>query len=212
MTARSPDAPGGSPERRSYDNTRRREKVAETRARIVASGVELLHVSPIRDWDTLTMRAVADAAGVNERTVYRHFGSERGLRDAVMQSLEEQAGIVLEGMQLEDVTKMASRIFEQVSSFPLAGPPPLDPTLTEARRRQHTALLDAVGSRADGWSDDERSMAAAMLDVLWSVATYERLVRDWQLAPDEAATTINWVIDMVETAIRAGRTPTDRRR
>ena len=46
-------------------------------------GSELLHRTSVRDWKKLTVRAVADRAGVNERTVYRYFGSERGLRDAV---------------------------------------------------------------------------------------------------------------------------------
>jgi AcrR family transcriptional regulator len=178
---------------------------------MVDAGVSLLHASHIGDWDSLTIRAVAQAAGVNERTVYRHFGNERGLRDAVMQSLEDQAGIVLEGMRLEDVPKMAMRIFEQVSTFPLKRQPRLDPTLSDASRRQHAALLNAVASRTEHWSDHDRAMAAGMLDVLWSVAAYERLVRDWQLSHDEAIQSINWVIDMVEAAIRAGGSPTDRR-
>ncbi|HUO49056.1 MAG TPA: helix-turn-helix domain-containing protein, partial [Acidimicrobiales bacterium] len=193
--------------RRAYDSTRRREKAAQTRQRIVLAGSELLHASHVRDWRVLTVRAVARRAGVNERTVYRHFANERGLRDAVMAQIEQEAGIVLDGMALEDVTEVASRIFEHVSSFPLSPGPTLDPTLTEANRRQHRALLDAVAARAGTWSEAERTMAAGMLDVLWSVAAYERLVRDWQLDPRQAISAIGWVIAMVESAVRDGRAP-----
>ena len=66
------------------------------------------------------------------------------------------------------------------SSFPPDARPPLDPTLQEAKRRQQEALLAAVAARAATWSEADRTVAAAVLDVLWSVASYERLVVDWQ--------------------------------
>ena len=195
------------PDRRRYDNTRRLEKVARTRQRIIDAGVELLHSSHVRNWDALTIRAVAARAGVNERTVYRHFTNERGLRDAVMHGLEQQAGVVLEGMALEDVPKVATLIFEHVSSFPLAPPPNLDPTLSEANERQHAALLGAVEARTANWTATERTMVAGILDVLWSVASYERLVRDWQLDPVLVTRAITWVMEMVEASVRRGSGP-----
>jgi AcrR family transcriptional regulator len=203
----TPVADDGRPARRAYDSTLRREKAAQTRRRIVVAGSELLHASHVRDWRVLTVRAVARRAGVNERTVYRHFANEQGLHDAVMHQLEHDAGIELDGMTLGDVTEVATRIFEHVSSYPLGPGPTLDPTLTEANRRQHEALLDAVAAHAGAWSEAERTMAAGMLDVLWSVAAYERLVRDWRLDPRQAIGAISWVIAMVEAAVREGRIP-----
>ena len=44
------------------------------------------------DWRDLTFRSVAERAGVGERTVYRHFPTERHLHDAVMERLESEAG------------------------------------------------------------------------------------------------------------------------
>lgn len=193
--------------RRRYDSTRRQESAAETRRRIVISGSELLRISNVRDWGALTVRAVAERTGVHERTVYRHFGNERGLRDAVMRQVEEEAGIVLEGMDLDDVGDVARRIFEYVSAFPPSPSPVLDPTLSEANDRQHRALLGAVATGAGTWSDGARAMTAGMLDVLWSVASYERLVRDWQLDRDEAINAISWVIELVVRAVEQGNGP-----
>src|ERR1700730_15204767 len=82
---------------RSYDGTLRQERGAETRERILVAGSELLHGSSVRDWKKLTVRAVAERAGVNERTVYRYYGRERGLRDALMHRNEQEAGIDLAG-------------------------------------------------------------------------------------------------------------------
>jgi AcrR family transcriptional regulator len=193
--------------RRRYDTTLRRQQAAGTRERIVAAGSELLHRAPIRDWRALTIRAVADRAGVNERTVYRHFVNERGLRDAVMHRLEEEAGIDLAGLRLEDVADAAARIFEHVSSYPRKPRPPLDPTLTEASQRQRRALLGAVAARTAGWPEADRVVAAAVFDVLWGVASYERLVIDWRLDREQAIRGIAWVIGLVEQAVRAGRRP-----
>ena len=194
-----PTAPTAA--RRSYDSTLRRQRAAETRARIVAAGSELLHGSSVRDWHGLTMRAVAEKAGVNERTVYRHFVNEQGLRDAVMHEFEEEAGIDLRGMQLEDVADVTARIFAHVSSYPPDARQPLDPTLLDAKQRQHAALLTAVSARAGTWSDGDRRMAAAVLDVLWSVASYERMVVDWQMDPAEATRGISWVMGLVRQAV-----------
>ena len=194
-------------DRRRYDNTLRRERAAQTRERIVAAGAELVHEASIRDWRGVTIRAVAERAGVNERTVYRHFANERALRDAVMHRTEQEAGVDLTDLQLGDVADAAARIFEYVSSYPLEARPPLDPTLVDANRRQHDALLAAVKEHASRWPSDDRTIAAAVLDVLWAIGSYERLVTDWQLDRAEATREITWAIGLVEQAVREGRRP-----
>jgi AcrR family transcriptional regulator len=199
-------APRASSPRR-YESPVRRQQATETRERIIAAGCKVLRASSIRDWRALTMRGVAEEAGVNERTVYRYFGNERGLRDAVMHSLEQKAGIELEGMQLEDVADIAARIFAHVSSYPVRPKPPLDPTLTDANLRQKNALLGALRDGTSEWSDSERKSAAALLDVIWNVATYERLASDWEMDREQAIRTVSWAIGLVEDAIRNGRRP-----
>ena len=154
--------------RRGYESPLRRQRTAETRERIAAAGCELLEGSSIRDWHGLTIRAVAEHAGVNERTVYRHFANERGLRDEVMRRLEQQAGIDLAGLRLDDVVDVTARIFGSVAAHPLEPRPPLDPTLTATGQRQREALRRAVAAHADGWPAAEQEIAAAMFDVLWA--------------------------------------------
>jgi len=194
-------------QRRRYDSPVRRERVAETRARIVAAGAELLHGFPIWNWRALTVRAVAERAGVTERTVYRYFASERELRDAVMLELEAESGVDIEGLALEDLREMTERIFRYVSSFPLEERLARDPTMAAANQRQRDALTGAVAPLTSEWPDRDRQVAAAMLDVLWSVVAYERLVTDWDLEPGQAIAGITWVMALVEEAIKEGRRP-----
>jgi AcrR family transcriptional regulator len=192
---------------RSYDGTLRKERAAGTRERIIVAGSELLRNESVRDWKKLTVRAVAERAGVNERTVYRCFGNERGLRDALLQRNEEKAGIDLRGMQLGDIGKVTAKILGHVAQYPRDPRPSLVPTLADAKRRQQEALIGAVEASADRWTEQDKLVAAAMLDVQWSVATYERLVENWQLDHKQAVRGISWVLGLIEESIREGHIP-----
>jgi AcrR family transcriptional regulator len=192
---------------RPYDTSLRREQAAATRERIVTAGSELLHTGSVRDWKRLTVRAVADRAGVSERTVYRHFGNERGLTDAVMHRLEHEAGIDLEGMGLGDIATVATRILDHVASYPMEPRPALDATLVDANRRQKEALLGAVAAVAGAWPEEQQILVAALFDVLWSVEAFERLVGDWRIAPTDAIGGLAWVIGLLEQAVRTDQGP-----
>jgi AcrR family transcriptional regulator len=193
--------------RRRYDSPLRRQRAAETRQRIVTAGAELLHEYPTWNWRELTVRAVAKRSGVNERTVYRHFPSERELRDAVMHRLEQEANVDLTGMRLEDIAGIARKILEYTSSFPVAPRTVSDPTIAAANQRQREALLAAVSSATKRWSSTDRTVTAAIFDVLWAVVNYERLVTVWDLEPNDAIRGIIWVIELIEHAIREDSRP-----
>jgi len=193
--------------RRCYDSPIRRQRAAETRGRIIAAGADLLHGFPVWNWSALTVRSVAARARVSARTVYRHFVNEHALRGAVLGQLQQEADVDLAGLALEELQDVTARIFAHVSSFPLEPRTPRDPTLTAAGEHQRQALLAAVVPSTDDWRDVDRTLAAAMLDVLWSVATYERLVADWKLDPAEATRGATWLIGLVEDAVRERRPP-----
>lgn len=201
------DGEGTLTERRRYDSPVRRQRAAETRERIVAAGAEVLHEHPVWNWRALTVRSVAERAGVNERTVYRHFPTERHLRDAVFVRLTDDAGVDLDRLRLDDLRDVTRRILEFVSAFPTGTGTPTDPTLIAADQQLREALVAAVAPATGDWPDGDRTLAAAMLDVLWSVMTYERLVAGWGLAPEDAIRGTTWVMGLVEDAIREGRRP-----
>lgn len=194
---------------RPYDNTLRRTRAGETRDRIITAGCELLHQTSITDWRGLTIRAVAVRAGVNESTVFRHFGSERGLKDAVMHHLELEAGIKLDELSLDDIAGAATKILETVASYPIDRREPTDPTLLETGRRQHEALTRAVAQHRTDWSASDTEIAAAMLDTLWSAEVFQRLAVDWHMDQERATKGIAWVIGLVVAAIQEGQPPRD---
>ena len=186
---------------RSYDNSGRREQAEATRERIVSAGAELLRKSSVRDWRSVTIRAVAARAGTSERTVYRHFGSEKGLRDAIMERQQRDAGVDLANVGVDDLSDIAARVLRFVSEYPPTPDPPIDPTLHETDARRRTALVRAVAEAAPERTHDEHVRAAATIDLIWSIDAYERLLAGWQLDRDAAIDAVRWGIELVVGAL-----------
>ena len=196
-----------APARRHYDSPVRRARAAQTRDRIVAAGAELVHESPRWDWRHVTVRAVARRAGVNERTVYRHFTSERALHDAVVRHLEDEAGQPLTGLDLDRLPEVTERLFAYIASFPVRSSSVEDPTLAALDERRRQALRGAVAPATAGWPEADREMAAAMLDLLWTVEAYQRLTTVWGLDADQASRAVAGMVGLLVEAVRQGRTP-----
>ena len=195
--------------RRPYDSPVRRRQAAETRERIVRAGSDLVHGFASWDWQGLTFRAVAERAGVGERTVYRHFPSERHLHDAVMQRLEEEAGITYEDVGLDNLAEVTARVFASLRSFAVRSSvgEPDDATFLAVDVRRRAALLRAVLAAAPDWSDRQRTTLAALLDILWNLPSYERLIGAWGLPPEDATRAITWVMGKLVRAVEDGDPP-----
>ncbi|MFC5909267.1 TetR/AcrR family transcriptional regulator [Streptacidiphilus monticola] len=71
----------GKPVKRRYDNTRRQAQVRATRAEVVAAGRQLFVE---RGYPATTVEAIAEASATPPATVYRLFGSKRGILSAVL--------------------------------------------------------------------------------------------------------------------------------
>jgi AcrR family transcriptional regulator len=205
------EKPPGTPGRRRYDSPVRRERAARTRDRIADAGMALVRELPTWDWRGVTFAAVAARAGVGLRTVYRYFPTERDLHDAIMGRLQQAAGgVAYEGLALDDVGRAAARLHATLPSLAVSRwveEVPDQPTLAEVDRRRREALLAAVADTTRDWPEEERAMAAAVLDVLWGVGPYQRLTTAWNLQGPQATVALTWAIDILVDAIRAGRRP-----
>ena len=207
----NPGADDGSSARsgpsRRYDSPVRRERAAQTRERILAAGAELVRNISSWDWRKLTIHAVAVRAGVHERTVYRHFPTEQDLREALVQRLEQESGVTVEGLTLADLDSYVSQLFRYLSSLSTSSDRAADPSLVAIDQRRKDAILAAVTQAAADWSPDDRLLAAALIDVMWGVPTYRRLISGWGLDSTEATRGVSWLVALVVAAIREGRPP-----
>jgi AcrR family transcriptional regulator len=192
---------------RPYHSPVRQAQAAQTRDRIVSAGAELAHSLQSWSWRELTVRAVAERAGVNERTVYRYFATERELRDAILARLEVEAGVSVDGLELDDFAETTARVLSYLSTFAAVPRVASDPAFVAVDERRRAALVRAVEARTPGWPTGDQRLAAALLDVFWSVPTYERMSSAWDLDEAEIARAITWVISLVEAAVADGRRP-----
>jgi AcrR family transcriptional regulator len=199
-------APGEKSTRR-YDSPVRRERSGQTRERIIEAGAEMVHEQASWDWHGITVRAVASRAGVHERTVHRHFATERDLRAAVLQRMVDESGVTVEGMRLDELPAHVSQLFDYLSSFTTASRREPDGVLVALDERRKAALLETVSGSAAELAPDERRLVAAVVDVLWGLPSYNRLITGWQLDADDAARGINWVLRLVTEAVTDGRGP-----
>jgi AcrR family transcriptional regulator len=193
--------------RRSYHSPARQKATAATRERIVDAGSQLVRGFTTWDWDELTFRAVAQRAEVSERTVYRHFPTERHLHDAIMVRLEDEAGIAYQDVELDNVAEVTARVFASLRRFAIkeSVSTPHGPAFAGADARRHDALDRIVA--ASQLPEPERRALAGLLDVLWSPTTYERLVGGWHLDNTEAVDAVQWLIAKVIVAVQNNESP-----
>ena len=62
-------------------------------------------------------------------------------------------------------------------------------------------------TRTEGWPPERQMLAAAMVDVLWSVATYERLTINWRADLSQVIEGVSWVISLIERDVKDGQGP-----
>lgn len=194
-------------EKRKYHSPLRQKQTAETRARIIAAGSELVHGFQSWDWKNLTAKAVGERAGVSERTVQRHFSSEQALRDAVLQGLVEESGVDLGDLSLVDFDGVVINMFNYLSSFAVEPEITLDPSQTKMDETRKHALVDAVAAATPSWSRQEQEMVAAILDMLWQPSTHDRLKLAWDLDTDRFTRVISWFTSLIQDALSKDNKP-----
>jgi len=201
------DKPNSATARRRYNSPVRRQQSTDTLELILNTGIELMHGALEWDIARLNARTIADHAGISMRTVQRYFPDERHLRDAVMQQSVDKSGISLEKLKLKKFSKTADQMFRYLASLPVAPhatAPVKDPTYTVMDQQRRKAVLNAVAQATPDWSENERKVVAGLLDILWSIPSYERLVTSWELDADHAVRGLTWLIDLVVEAIKDG--------
>jgi len=107
-----------------------------------------------------------------------------------------ECGLPVRSRRIGDVAERPSVRKER--RLPAVTPEALQPAHALAADSQAGS---AVSASAPGWSAAERQMAAGLLDVLWNLPSYERLVGLWGIDGADATRAIGWLMAKVVTAI-----------
>ena len=182
---------------RRYEQRRRAQQQEETRQRIVRAAVELHEeVGPAH----ASLSAIAERAGVQRNTLYRHFPDERslywacsGLHEerhpfpdpaawAGVEASRERARLALRELfaYWESTEAMTAKVLRDAEADDL-----VREVATRRTSEPMAAIRDAIASAWPAERRHERLLAAIGLAV--SFRTWQSLVRDGGLSSPEAA-------------------------
>jgi AcrR family transcriptional regulator len=195
-----------------YHSPLRAEQAAGTHARIVDACVQLM-----QDGEELTYAAVATRAGVQERTVYRHFPTKADLESAVWSWLTSNlTHVTFDARTVDDlVTSMRASFQGFDDGAPLIQAMLHSPHGLEVRRRQQPgrrAMFEScVDDALTGAPPAVRRRAAAALQVLYSATAWEQLRVFWGMDASEAAAVVELAIRAMIDGLQAGNEQPTRR-
>jgi len=193
----------------TYHSPLRASQAAATRERIVAACVALM-----RRGADLTYASVAAEAGVQERTVYRHFPKKEDLEAVLWDWIVQR--LTHADFAARDQEQLVAAMRESFAGFgadaPLIQAMLHSPQGLQVRRGQQPmrrAMFEAcIDSAVPGVPPPVRDRAAAVLQVLYSAASWDLLRSLWDMDAAEAA-------EVIELGIRcflSGLSPHSSRR
>jgi len=190
---------------RPYVSAKRDAAAAAKREHVLDVATRLLAESE----QMISMEAVAKAAGVTRLTVYKQFGSRRGLLEAIFDANAARAGIkrIVEAMQDDDPRRGIRRALDILCDFWGSNPSfgrlhdaaALDPDFAEAiagRNERRRLVFMALLGRMDG-SAEAKADCADLIFALTSMQMFRALgaTRSPQEVADLLATACLAVVD-----------------
>jgi AcrR family transcriptional regulator len=173
-------------------------KAAVVRERVLEGVAEVLGAG-----DDLTFARVARAAGVPERTVYRHFPTREALLTAVFEWANRRIGF--DGERPADGRAAAAAVRRVFPAFDelapvvrelLVAPEGQLARLSDNERRQQAALA-VVDRDAPGLDPTDRRRVAAVVQLLTAAATWQTLRDYWGMDGTEAGETAALALELV---------------
>lgn len=163
----------------------------------------------LRRGEPLTYAAVAQAAGVGERTLYRHFPTREALLAAVFEWANERIGFG--GAYPVDAAELSALVRRAFPGFDALAPVIEELLLTPEGRQarlaskpeRQRAALALVRHEAHGLERSAERRAAAVVQLLSTAATWQSLRDYWDMDGEEAAETATLAIELLLTGARA---------
>jgi AcrR family transcriptional regulator len=183
--------------------TARAESTAATRARIVDAALALLLARP---YDEVTLRAVAEAAGVSLPTVVRVFGSKAGMVEAVLE-VEQPALERRRAVPPGDSRRAAAAIVEDyertgdgvLRALAVEGRfAELDVALASGRDSHRAWAARTFAPALRGLHGRARARRVALFAAATDVYTWKLLRRDYGLGVDATITAIAELLEALE--------------
>ena len=159
----------------------------------------------------ITFRAVSDASGIPERTIYRRYETKEAVLGAFWNWVNEQIGMPAPPRSTSELVEQIRAVFSAFEAGePLVRAMLHDPQgkiirLSGAKERR-AKFRDSLEEVLGGLKPVDQRRLLASTQVLLSAAGWETMKDYWDLTSDEAADAAQWAIStLIAEAQRQGR-------
>ena len=203
---------------RSYESPLRDAQAALTRERILMAAKDYLET---HDIETLTLRRLAERAGVSAPTVYAHFATVDDLVAAFFQWLKPRLGLQRPLPALDEMAELPAALFPNYEAYGallrnLMNRPAWDRQRHADSAGRHGGWIEAVGAALPELTPEQRRRGALAVSAFWTPTVWRWLVDTCGFTPKEAEQVASWAIAALVDALErdpsglAGR-PKDKR-
>lgn len=189
---------------RKYESPLRRAHAEDTRNRLLAALAEVLASSGD---GAFILDDVAKAAGVERRTMFRHFPSKEALFQAFWHWINARIAPTVLPRSGADLISMPIAAFQgfdanegivRASLHTVSGRQMRLAALPERKQAFSVAVDDALA----GVSPRDRARCEAIVHALYSAATWETLKDYCDLDGKQAGETVAWAIELIMKGLR----------
>ncbi len=193
---------------RSYQSPLREAQAALTRERILMAARTYLER---HDIETLTLRRLADLAGVSPPTVYAHFATVDDLVAAFFLWLGPRLGLRDPLPPLERFGELPAALFPNYEAYGallrnLMNKPSWDRQRAADRGERHGNWIAAVGEAVPQLTAEQRRRGAKAVSAFFTPTVWRWLVDSAEFEPREAEQVAAWTINALVDALKRDAT------
>jgi AcrR family transcriptional regulator len=189
---------------RTYQSPLREAQAALTRERILMAAKTYLEK---HDLESLSLRQLADLAGVSPPTVYAHFRTVDDLVEAFFNWLSPRLGLRTPLPPLERFGELPHELFPNYEAYGallrnLMNKPSWDRQRTVDRGQRHSSWIAAVGEAMPHLSPEQRRRGAKVVSAFFTPTVWRWLVDSGEFEPKEAEQVAAWTINALIDALK----------
>jgi AcrR family transcriptional regulator len=188
---------------RAYRSPLREAQAAQTRERIFMAAMAYLEA---HDVETLTLRQVAQLAGVSPPTVYAHFPTLDDLVTAFFLWMKTRVALDQPLPPLADLATVPAILFPRYERhaqllFNLMNKPSWDRARLADRTQRHGGLLSDLRAAQPDLSEDQLRLGARAILAFWTPTLWRWLRETCGFTPEETERVASWAIDALVEAL-----------
>ncbi len=176
-----------------------------TRERILMAAKNYLEHNDI---ESLTLRHLADLAGVSPPTVYAHFATVDDLVAAFFAWLRPRLGLQKPLPALDDFTELPKALFPNYEAYGallrnLMNKPSWDRQRGSDAAQRHGRWIAVVSEALPDLTPEQKRRGAMLVSAFWAPTVWRWLMDTCGFTPKEAEQVASWAIDALVAALKA---------